>query len=233
MAKREMSIQDETEVIVQNYGGHDRHLAIPLKRQQFETIIGPFVSRAIELLANTVLDAKLAVEEVEALLVTGGTSNLRLLRERLYSDDRFGSSLENSEHPEWDVAFGAAVVDRLPGGYETTEAVGLVLCDGQFHPLVELGEKAYAHPKHVSVALVEDTPQANFVLAKSNGNGRADRVLQFNVPTGGFDGERIVVAYKITDDLTLRLEAQSETRDQQYKVEKEYEELRFAYHIQK
>jgi len=233
VAKCEMSARDETEILVQSYGGEDP-LDFRVTRQFFDGLVGPFVDRAIELLAEAVMAANISFEGLDGLLVIGGTSNLQLLREKLFNDDRFNSALESSEAPEWDVALGAAVVDRMPSGYEIVESVGLVLCDETFHPLVHPGEKAYTEEKTIAVSLVEDVPQANIVLAKADsptGSGPRKRAFQFQVPTAGFDGERIELAYAISEDLTFRVKARSETRGQSYEVSHEYEDLRFAYHI--
>jgi molecular chaperone DnaK len=234
IAKCEMSSRDQTEILVQNYGGQEP-LDFLLTRQFFDALVNPFVNRAIELLVQAVFAANISFEALDGLLVIGGTSNLRLLRERLLSDDRFNSAIESSEGPEWDVALGAAVVDRMPTGYEVVDSVGLVLCDETFHPLVHPGEKAYSSEKTVSVSLVEDASQANIVLAKcdsATGVGLRKRAFQFQVPTAGFDGERIELAYVISEDLTFRVKARSQARGQSYEVMHEYEDLRFAYHIE-
>jgi molecular chaperone DnaK len=123
----------------------------------------------------------------------------------------------------------------MPTGYEIAESVGLVLSDETFLPLVKSGEKASSQEKIVSVALVEDVLQANIVLAKCDsptGSGPRKRAFQFQVPTAGFDGEKIDLAYLISEDLTFRVKARSETRGQSYEVAHEYEDLRFAYHIE-
>jgi len=232
-AKCEMSTRDEMDILVQDYGG-GQPLDIAVTRQFLDGLVSPFVDRAIELLVQAVLAANISFEALDGLLVIGGSSKLRLLRERLFNDDRFNSALENSDAPEWDVALGAAVVDRMPSGYEIVESVGLILCDETFHTLVHPGERAYDRVKNVSVALVEDTTQANILLAKCDdamGSGPRTRAFQFHVPTSGFDGERIELAYAISEDLTFRMNARSQTRGRNYEVAHEYEDLRFAYHI--
>ena len=87
----------------------------------------------------------------------------------------------------------------------------------------------------MSLALVEDVPEANIVLAKLR-QGAAEReretVLRFSVPSAGFDGERIALSYCISPDLVLNVRAKSETRGDRYEVEREYEELRFAYRVE-
>ncbi len=232
VAKCQMSKSPEFPVLLQEYGG--KQLDFVVTKQWFDRLVSPFVDQAIDTLAQAIQEARVSYEDIGALVVIGGTSNLLSLRERLLSDARFSTAIEYSDSPEWDVAQGAAIVNVLPGGYEVSDTVGLVLCDGQIHTLVSPGEKAYASPRTVSLALVEDVREANIVLTKNhvNGNGSGDLVLRFSVPAGGFDGERIALTYSVTPDLVLQVSALASSRSVEDTVRHQYEELRFAYHIE-
>jgi molecular chaperone DnaK len=231
VAKCEMATRLETEILL-FYAG--KELDFRVTREWFERLVSPFVEEGIEQLVETIRQARINYEDIGALIVIGGTSNLRLLGERLINDPRFSTAMETSESPEWDVAHGAAIVDQLPGGYEISDSVGVVLSDGHFHPIVLPGERVYKEPRTVSLALVEDVAEANIVLAKSRSDvpDRHELALQFSVPVGGFDGERISLTYSITPDLVLQMKAQSNTRGDAGEIRRQYEELRFAYHIE-
>lgn len=234
VAKCELTSRDSTEILLLQYGGN-KQLEFVVTRGWFENLVAPLVEEAIDQLAHTIREAKVSYDELGALIVIGGTSNLRLLRERLLNDERFCSAVEYSDTPEWDVAQGAAVVDYLPGGYELSEAVGLVLSDGTVYQLVRRGDRVQEERRTVSLALVEDVPEANIILAKlRQGAAEWERetVLQFNVPVGGFDGERIALSYSVTPDLVLKIRAKSDTRGVRYEIEREYEELKLAYHVE-
>ena len=230
LAKCQMSACSETELLLW-YAG--KQLDFIVTKSWFEHLIAPFVDDAVHQLVQAISEARVNYEDIGALIIIGGTSNLLLLKERLSNDPRFSTALEYSDSPEWDVAHGAAVVNHLSGGYEVSDSVGLVLCDGQIHTLVSPGEKAYAKPRTVSLALAEDVGEANIVLTKNaNGNGSGDIVMQFSVPAGGFDGERIALSYSITPDLVLDVTAQASTRAAEDSVRHQYEGLRFAYHVE-
>jgi molecular chaperone DnaK len=233
VAKCEMATRESTEILVYEYAG--KTLDFVVTRSWFDTLVAPFVEEAIEQLTHTIAEAKISTDELGALIIIGGTSKLNLLQERLLNDARFFAALEGSNTPDWDVAHGAAMVDHLPGGYEISEAVGLVLSDGEYYQLVRSGDRVQAQHRTVSLALVEDVPEANIVLAKLR-QGAAEReretVLRFSVPSAGFDGERIALSYCISPDLVLNVRAKSETRGDRYEVEREYEELRFAYRVE-
>lgn len=236
LAKCSLSSRPSAWVLMQSYGA--RELAIEVDRLWFESIVRGRVDGAIEVLAETVSAVPLSYDELDRLIVIGGSSKLRLLHERLHSDPRFQAKFQPAEDAEWDVAHGAAVVDSLPGGYETAESIGIILSDGTFYTIVGPHERPYESPREAAVALVEDARQANIILARAdpgrvNGDGsNMARILELGVATAGFDAEAIRVRYSITPDLVFRVEAQSHALGQESTVVREYGNLRFAYQIQ-
>jgi len=236
LAKCSLSSRPSAWVLMQSYGA--RELAIEVDRLWFESIVRGRVDGAIEVLAETVSAVPLSYDELDRLIVIGGSSKLRLLHERLHSDPRFQAKFQPAEDAEWDVAHGAAVVDSLPGGYETAESIGIILSDGTFYTIVRPHERPYESPREAAVALVEDARQANIILARADPgrvNGDASnmaRILELGVATAGFDAEAIRVRYSITPDLVFRVEAQSHALGQESTVVREYGNLRFAYQIQ-
>jgi molecular chaperone DnaK len=232
VAKCEMTTRSETEILLYDYAG--KELDFKVTREWFEHLVEPFVDQAIQQLKDAVHQARISVEDIGALVVIGGTSNLRLLKEKLLNNPDLATVLEYSNRPEWAVAHGAAVVDSLPGGYEIADSIGIVLSDAQMFPLISPGERAYPEARSVSLALVEDVMEANIVLAKCRPDspGNLELALYFNVPVGGFDKERIALTYAITPDLVLEVTAQSGTRGDRDKARHQYEGLRFAYHIE-
>ena len=194
------------------YGGDGLEFAV--SQSWFENLVAPFVDRAIRLLKAALHEALLNQQDVGAIIVIGGTSHLKLLHQRLLTEESWKDVVEFSQTPEWDVAHGAAVVSSLPGGYELADSVGLILSDERFHPLVSPGDRAFKGERSISLALVEDVSEANVVIAKQSSNRTEthDPVLQFSVPVGGFDGERVFIDYSITPDLILNIKGRSSTR---------------------
>ena len=232
-AKCDMETRAEREILLQDYGAPGKPLDVLLTRSMFDSLVTPFVDRAIEVLAQAVTSAGIRFDDLEALMVIGGTSRLRLLKLRLLEDDRFSSAIQQSPTPDWDVAIGAAIVDRSPGAYELSEAVGLMLADNSFHPLLWPRDRVNSHKSTVRLSLVEDSESANIILAKrpSVDSSTSFKAVEFHIPTSGFDGEAIDLTYTITPDLVLQLSATSSTRSHLDEVTHDYEELRFAYHI--
>lgn len=222
-AKRELSQHEEASVSVFSYMGQPMRQRI--NRSLLNSWIEPRVAAAVDLLKRTIRSVPLSFEAIDELVVTGGSSRLHALRERIAQE--FPTAWFSPE-PQWDVAYGAAVLDQHPGWYETAEAVGLELCDGEFHPLVPEGCRPMASPRSVSLALVEDTPEANLILkrktAMSNGV-----IATLNIPTLGFDRERIDVSCELNEDLILQTTAHSQVLGRT--VTTHFDQLRFTYRI--
>ena len=235
IAKCLLSSRPSTWVLMQSYDGQE--LAIEIDQNWFESIVRGRVDAAIQLLAETLSAIPLSCDELDRLIVIGGSSKLRLLHERLHSDPRFQAKFQPAEDAEWDVAHGAAVVDSLPGGYETAESIGIILSDGTFYTIVGPHERPYESPREALVALVEDSRQANIILARADServNGdtpTTERILEMGVATAGFDSEAIRISYNVTRDLVFRVEAQSRSLGKESNQIREYGNLRFAYEI--
>jgi molecular chaperone DnaK len=232
LAKRMLATQNETIILLSSYG--DLPISIPVERTWFESLISAHVDLAIEELAKAIVSAGLSFDAVNRLLVIGGSSQLRLLHEKLRRDRRFAAVFQPPVAPEWDVATGAAVVARSPGNYETAEALGIILSDSTFYELIAEGERVVSTERKVSLSLVEDAKQANLVVAKRANGLRTlvppERVLEFSVDTMGFDLECIDFRFKIDPDLVLRVAADSRALRGEH-VSREYGKLRFSYQI--
>jgi molecular chaperone DnaK len=232
LAKRMLSQQKETDVLLSAYGGQP--ISVRVERSFFESLIGTHVELAVEELAKAVVAAGLSFDAINRLVVIGGSSQLRLLHEKLRGDRRFAAAFHSSAEAEWDVAAGAAIVSRSPGVYETAEDIGLLLSDNTFYELISEGEEVFSNEKSISLSLVEDAKQANLVVAKrANGMRKLvapEHILEFGVDTCGFDLECIELLYRIDPDLVLQVKAASRAlRGRQ--VVREYGKLRFSYHV--
>jgi molecular chaperone DnaK len=233
LAKRQFSGVPTTDILLSAYGGPP--LSVSVERDWFESLISPHVDLAIELLTRAIQRAAVSFDAINRLLVIGGSSHLRLLHEKLRSDQRFSAAFQSSPDAEWDSAAGAAIVARTPGDHETAESIGILLSDNSFYELIREGDVALSDFRSISLSLVEDAKQANVIVAKQV-NGRRhvtspESIVEFGVDTAGFDLECIDLRYRIDPDLVLKLEASSRAlggRD----ITREYGKLRFAYHVQ-
>jgi molecular chaperone DnaK len=233
LAKRQLSSTSTTDILLSAYGGSP--LSYSVERNWFESLISPHVDLAIELLIRTIQKAAISFDSIDRLLAIGGSSHLRLLHEKLRNDQRFAAAFQSTPDAEWDCATGAALVSRTPGWHETAESIGVMLSDNSLHELIREGEVLTHEQNSLSLSLVEDAQQANFIIAK-HANGRRklakpEMVMEFGVPTAGFDLEYLDLEYCIDPDLVLKIQSRSRSlgaRD----VVREYGNIRCAYRIQ-
>ena len=233
LAKRQLSTLPATDILLSAYGGPP--LSFSVERKWFESLISPHVDLAIELLTRTIQKATISFDSVDRLLVIGGSSHLRLLHDKLRNDQRFAAAFQSTSDAEWDCAAGAALVSRTPGRHETAESIGIVLSDNSFHELIREGDVLTQEPNCVSLSLVEDAKQANFIIAKHANSRRQlqnhETIMEFGVPTSGFDLEYLDLRYCIDPDLVLKLESRSRSLGTR-QVVREYGNIRCAYRIQ-
>jgi molecular chaperone DnaK len=230
-AKRQLSNRSEWDILLSSYGGAPLHIQMDVAWLQ--SIISPHVDLAIERLIHSIESCKLSVDSIDRVLIVGGSSKLKLLRDKLRADARFSASLQISDDAEWDVAHGAALVELSSGGYELAESIGVVLSDNSFYEIVRRGERVWDEPRSLALSLVEDAKQANIIVEKRphRGSTTSERIAAFSVNTLGFDLEEIRLAYSISPDLMLRLEAGSTSLAGSEAVQQEYGKLLFAYRI--
>jgi molecular chaperone DnaK len=231
MAKCRFERFQETDIGLTSYGGAPATLR-SLQRPWFESIISAHVDLAIDLLDKTINKSGLSSDAINRLLVIGGSARLRLLHERLRNDARFEAALYFAEDAEWDVALGAAYVQSSAGGYELAESIGIVLSDNSYYEILHPGSRVNGSRDSLTVSLVEDTRQANIVVAtRSLPQSPFKNVLRFGVSTLGFDLEPINLCYGVSGDLVLTIEAQSASFGPRSRTIQNFGQLRFAYHI--
>jgi molecular chaperone DnaK len=221
----------ETDVALTSYGGAPAVLR-GRKREWFEKIISTHVDLAIELLDKTIQKAGLSADSINRTLVIGGSAKLRLLHERLRNDDRFQSALHFATDAEWDVATGAAIVQASSGGYELAESIGFVLSDNSYYEVLSPGWRVKPERDVMTVSLVEDSRQANIVVARRQSEAAgAETILRFSIPTLGFDLEPLTLRYGVSSDLIFTIEGDSGSFGPLSRTSRTFGELRFAYHI--
>jgi molecular chaperone DnaK len=232
LAKWQFSKLPVTDILLSAYGGSP--LSISVQRDWFESLISPHVDLAIELLTRAIQKAGVSFDAINRLLVIGGSSQLRLLHDKLRNDQRFAASFQSSLDAEWDCAAGAAIIARAPGSHETAESIGILLSDNSFYELIREGEVVLSDARSVSLSLVEDSQQANLILAKRVNGQRhitsPESIVEFGVETAGFDLECIDLRYSIDPDLVLKVDASSRALGVR-ETAREYGKLRFAYHV--
>ncbi|HOZ71836.1 MAG TPA: Hsp70 family protein [Spirochaetales bacterium] len=162
-AKIELSSRDEATIAVPFLRGAGGvvHPSVRLERAAFEAIASPFIDRSLALVERVLRTAKAGVRDVDALVLSGGSSRIPLAKRRLA--ELLGRDADPRINPEEIVALGAAVeAARIEGrlkGLSFTDVCsrtfGLEIDGGSFVPLIVKDEPLPAVGRRVFTT-VED-----------------------------------------------------------------------------
>jgi len=162
-AKIELSARDEATVAIPFLRGAGGlvHPSVKFDRERFEKIAMSFIDRTLLLVDRVLKSAGTKAEEIDALVLSGGSSRIPLARLSLARV--FGRDADPRINPEEIVALGAAVeAARLEGrlqGLSFTDVCsrtfGLELDGGSFYPLIRKNEPLPAFGKRIFTT-VED-----------------------------------------------------------------------------
>ena len=106
-AKRTLSSSTQAQIEVDSlYEGID--FAVTLTRAKFESLCEPFFRRTVAPLDQLLRDAKMSKDQINEIVMVGGSSRIPKIRELLSSYFN-GKKLNDSVNPDEAVAYGAAV----------------------------------------------------------------------------------------------------------------------------
>jgi molecular chaperone HscA len=106
-AKIQLSNTNEFEGTIAGY-------SVKLSRARFNELVQPFVDKTMERCRNAVRDAGLHVEDIDEVVMVGGSTRVPLVKENVSSF--FGKAVHDTMNPDEVVALGAAIqADILAG----------------------------------------------------------------------------------------------------------------------
>ena len=112
-AKIELSVRDEASIIVhpreiiKDRDGKVIDIVIPIKRNQFELLIKKYIEKAINLFEQVLKKQELSSNDIDQLILVGGSTQIPYLRNRL--NDKFNIPIDHKIDPITVVAQGAAI----------------------------------------------------------------------------------------------------------------------------
>ncbi len=116
-AKRTLSYEPYAAIREDNLaqrGGSGCHLAWELSRDEFESLIDPFLERTLDSVHRAIQDSGIQATQLDGILLVGGATRIPSIATRL--QERTGVEPSREVHPDLCVALGAGVLaSRLAG----------------------------------------------------------------------------------------------------------------------
>ncbi|HID71307.1 MAG TPA: molecular chaperone DnaK, partial [Thermoplasmata archaeon] len=126
-AKIELSSAKSTNInlpfITADHSG-PKHLDMTLTRAQFENLIEDLVQKTIPPLEQAMKDAKLKPEDVDKIILVGGSTRIPMVQKLL--TDRFGNKIQKDVNPDEVVALGAAIQGAIISGDKGVDDIVLL-----------------------------------------------------------------------------------------------------------
>ncbi|MEV8503351.1 Hsp70 family protein [Actinoplanes sp. NPDC051475] len=119
-AKEALSFDTEVMIPVALPGVHTR---VRLNRSELESMIAPALEDTVAAMRRALRVARVAPEELDAVLLAGGSSRIPLVSQLLTAE--FGRPVVADPHPEHSIALGAAVSTALITGGESPFAAAV------------------------------------------------------------------------------------------------------------
>jgi molecular chaperone DnaK len=193
---------------------HPRHT---VDRPSFEALILPFVERSLELTDRALADASLGKEDVDVLVLSGGSSRMPLVRRLL--EERYGLKPSGGINPEEVVALGAAVSASLSAGSSrlsfhdvVSRTYGVEIDGGSFVPLIRKNSPVPATKSRLFTTVEDrqDSVEIHVLQGESRKCGEnlsLGRFLLSGIRTARAGQPRIKVDFSIDESDILHVSA--------------------------
>lgn len=228
-AKIQMSEDDsDYPLTIRDYGKYGTK-TIRITVEMFEDILKPIIERSTyKVIQRTLNKAELSAGSIDAVIVAGGSSSLRLFGRVLAN--HFGEEkLIRPENYQFVSSYGAALTNLIGGKFKLNDSVSVKLSDNTIYPLLEKNKDGVnSARKQFVFSLIEDAPNAHFIF--TNGDGRII-YEKVNVPTKGFLREHLMVSAEIGFDQIAKIHIQSDSTANVYSKEVEIGGLTYFYEL--
>lgn len=234
-AKIELSELKETHISVEAVTMSDKgplSLETTLTRERFEQLIGDVARSTIDPMMKAIADAKLKPEEIDAVLLVGGTTRIPLVRQLV--QEKLGKQPSRDISPEEVVAMGAAVqtltLAPLAGDiketlgarygkediviiHRTPFSLGVGLQNDQFAPLIERNSTYPNEAKDIFTTTKDFQDAISFPIYEGEDTTASENtfldLLRIEGITPAPRGvPRIEVTFKLTADRILECRAE-------------------------
>lgn len=224
-AKKELSDMDSATVALNRYGEYGA-VRIKVDIDTFSALMANKIDAVIKCLEQTIRDAGMSMEEMDAIIMAGGSSNLRSLLDKIETM-KWYDKVVFPDDPVWNVAEGTAMLNKGSGTVRLNQDIGIVLSDGMFYPLFKKGmaiDDCKLGP--IYFGTVDDAKTA--VFAFGDGHKIIDHA---HVPVYAFYDELIEFQAQIDEYMVFTANMRSTKRPGDDPGRFAHSELRFYYEL--
>lgn len=219
-AKIELSSRESAHVSMPfiNGDGGPVHLSYTITRHDFENVIREKIETTISLALRAVKEAGAKPEDVQSLILAGGSSRIPLVRSFLAN--AFNVDPEKKINPEEVVALGAAIqgsilageIDEISMKDITPFSLGLEIEGGRFHPILDKNTPIPATTSKTFTTVADNQASVEIHVLQGEGeqvkqNASLGRFLLSGIRTGKKGDPRIKVHFDIDADGILHVRA--------------------------
>ena len=231
-AKRELCDEDEATISINNYGVYGTCREI-LDYDWFSSIIEPDIDAAMECLKKAISQSELGIDNIDAILMVGGSSNLIPLYDRMV--EYVGNDEEKLYYPDetmWNVGEGAAKLAMIPGNYYSSQDIDIILSDGSHFNLLKKDTPLNQSEKNCSFGLVDLSKEARFVFGGSKDiEESSDKYQILSIPTYRFLEEKLELHTFVDENMIFCVHAKSNMRTNDFARVWEYPYLKCYYKL--
>ncbi len=205
--------------------GHPLNLDISVTRDEYDGLIRPLVDRTIECVDEALRDAKLNINQIDDLVLVGGSTRTPLVIDRLREE--FLREPSRAVDPDLAVALGAATQAAMFNGLAvgpvlvdvTAHTLGIEVLDHYdfmgkhlvFSPIIHRGTPLPARFEEAYRAVHEDQTLAEIHVLQGEHEeiNRNQSIGKFSLDLDGASGDRakVLVRFELTLDGTLKVTA--------------------------
>lgn len=212
--KIELSTKESTDFLLNNVTGINEDIRETITRSTFEVIISGILESTSNKIEEALHGAKKEAEDIDMVLLTGGTCNIPLIQQRLI--DKFGSRVETARNSDLVIAQGAAVIAEMGWLPFLTKDIRIVLSDGSYWALFEkyqpiASENKPARNEEVFTCMDQRQKRAKIIVDEGYGQEAGKTLCTINVPTlgDGRFGDDVYVSGELDKDIILTISAYS------------------------
>jgi len=191
-----------------------------IARADFEDLIQIDVKDALAQVDQAIEQAGLTGREIDLVLLIGGSSLIPLVQRQM--EDRFGARIVHVPNAEAIIAEGAALVDSLEMQPVLAKAIGVRLSDQSIYEVFRAGTVAKPEvcQKSINFFCVDNRDgEAKIVLTEKADRGDITTAQVLSVPVSRelpkrySSHERVVVDFRMDQDLVLHVSAKGATQE--------------------